>query len=109
MYRRMAARPGRATKEACVRLTRSALCRAAIVGAAGGLLVGALLSPSAAIAKVSDPSARLQAALGDRTAGSYLDDSGALVVTVTDEAAAATVRAAGAQPHFVARSGAALA
>ena len=92
-----------------MRLTRSTLCRAAIVGAAGGLLVGALLSPSAAIGKVSDPSVSLQAALGDRSAGSYLDSSGALVVTVTDEAGAAAVRAAGAQPQFVARSGAQLA
>lgn len=47
----------------------------------------------------------LARALGDRTAGSYLDaESGALVVTVTDAIAAAQVRAAGARPKIVERS-----
>ncbi len=46
--------------------------------------------------------------LGSRTAGSYLDGNGQMVVTVTDEAAAEQVRASGAVPKFVARSGAQL-
>jgi streptogrisin D len=45
--------------------------------------------------------------LGSRTAGSYYDAAaGGLVVTVSDEAAARTVRQAGAVPRRVARSGA---
>jgi streptogrisin D len=49
--------------------------------------------------------ADLTAALGERTAGSYMD-SGGLVVTVTDEPTAQTVRASGATPRFVKYSGA---
>jgi len=49
----------------------------------------------------------MAATLGDRAAGSWLDPQGALVVAVTDEAAAAQVRAAGATakvvPHSQAR------
>ncbi|MFJ8039896.1 S1 family peptidase [Kitasatospora sp. NPDC096147] len=52
----------------------------------------------------------LQQALGEgRTAGSYLDDGGRLVVNVTDQAAAQQVRATGAVPRLVGRSGAQLA
>jgi len=46
----------------------------------------------------------LSAQLGARTAGSYLDQAGQLVVTVTDEATADAARAAGATPKFVAHS-----
>lgn len=47
----------------------------------------------------------LERELGARTAGSYLDaESGQLVVTVTDAAAAAEVRSAGARAKVVARS-----
>lgn len=47
----------------------------------------------------------LERALGDRTAGSYLDAAtGELVVTVTDEAAADQVRAAGARAKRVEHS-----
>ncbi|MEV6399367.1 S1 family peptidase [Streptomyces sp. NPDC051907] len=63
---------------------------------------------SASAAQYSQHSA-LDAALGDRTAGSYLDaKSGALVVTVTDEEAADQVRAAGAQAKLVERGAAQL-
>ncbi|WP_235834025.1 S1 family peptidase [Actinomadura logoneensis] len=49
----------------------------------------------------------LTARLGKATAGSYLDEAtGKLVVTVTNAAAARSVRAAGAQPRTVSRSGA---
>ncbi|MEV5831889.1 S1 family peptidase, partial [Spirillospora sp. NPDC052242] len=51
--------------------------------------------------------AQLTERLGARSAGAYLDSStNELVVTVTDAAAARTVRAAGAQPKTVERSGA---
>jgi streptogrisin D len=50
----------------------------------------------------------LSADLGGRSVGSYLDAAGALVVNVTDAAAADHVRAAGATPKLVARSAAQL-
>ncbi|MGW0699768.1 S1 family peptidase [Streptomyces sp. NPDC002867] len=51
----------------------------------------------------------LERALGDRTAGSYLDAaSGELVVTVTDAEAAEQVRATGARAELVSRSAAQL-
>jgi alpha-lytic protease prodomain-containing protein len=94
-----------------VRLTRSTPGRIALVGAAAAL-VGAFLVPTGAQAAPADPasvSGALSAVLGDRSAGSYLDESGALVVTVTDAASAAQVRAAGAVAKMVTRSGAQLA
>src|SRR5690348_7104715 len=48
----------------------------------------------------------LQARLGDRSPGAYHDATGRLVVTVTDNAAAETVRAAGAKARVVTRSAA---
>lgn len=48
--------------------------------------------------------ATLATRLGDSSPGSYMDSSGQLVVTVTNEADAAAVRAAGAQARVVARS-----
>lgn len=93
-----------------MRLTRSTLGRTALIGAAAGTLIGALLTPAAAAAR-PDPHVgsaevanALGAELGARTAGSYLDASGALVVTVTDAAAADQVRRSGATPRLVARS-----
>jgi streptogrisin D len=98
-----------------VRLTRSTLGRSALVGAAA-VLIGALLNPSGAEAKAvalgvqaANVASTLAADLGSSTAGSYLDSSGALVVTVTDSAAADKVRQAGATPKLVARSAAQLA
>jgi streptogrisin D len=52
---------------------------------------------------------RLTTRLGDRTGGAYFERSGALVVTVTDPAAAATVTAAGATAKVVEHSAAELA
>jgi len=98
-----------------VRLTRSTLGRSALVGAAA-VLIGALLNPSGAEAKAvavgvqaANVASTLAAELGSSTAGSYLDSSGALVVTVTDSAAADKVRQAGATPKLVTRSAAQLA
>ncbi|GAA1844977.1 S1 family peptidase [Actinomadura bangladeshensis] len=48
--------------------------------------------------------ARLADRLGDRTTGAYIDSAGRPVVTVTNEADAATVRAAGAVPKTTRRS-----
>jgi len=93
-----------------VRLTRSTLGRTAIIGAAAAL-IGAFLAPTGAHGApiAGSGGAALLAELGDRSAGSYLDDSGALVVTVTDAASAARVRASGAVAKMVSRSGAELA
>jgi streptogrisin D len=102
-----------------MRLTRSALRRAAVAVAASGLFAGALLavSPAEAAATPANPSsdvvAGLDAAgaqaladrLGSSSAGTYLDRStGRMVVTVTDAAAADAVRAAGAVPQLVGHS-----
>ncbi|WP_307814086.1 S1 family peptidase [Streptomyces sp. N35] len=50
----------------------------------------------------------LKAELGSRSAGSYLGADGEMVTTVTSEADAALVRAEGAEPRLVERSGAEL-
>lgn len=90
--------------------------RRPIVGLAVGILVGstfaaspAAAAPGDAFAAASTLSAKLEAQLGDRGAGSYVDDAGKLIVNVTDAASAKSVSAAGATPRFVARSGATLA
>jgi len=100
-----------------VRLTRSPLRRAAISVAAAGLVTGLLLAPSIARAATTGPMTLANAAsaetlvakLGAQSAGSYLDAGGRMVVAVTNQAAAESVKAAGAIPRIVARSGAQLA
>ncbi|MCP2339569.1 S1 family peptidase [Actinomadura rupiterrae] len=67
-------------------------------------------SPQVALAKANLAKAALakglSTKLGGATAGSYVDDAtGKLVVTVTSANAAKAVRAAGAEPRKVARSG----
>lgn len=95
-----------------MRTTRT-LLRRLTAGAAASLAVAlTLTAPQAHAATTVSPgaAARLAAALGDaHTAGSYVDRSGRSVVAVTDAATAAKVRAAGAEPRLVARSGARLA
>ncbi|MGA8116028.1 MAG: S1 family peptidase [Actinocatenispora sp.] len=92
-----------------MRLTRSSFRRAAVAAvavAAGALVVGVPAQGAPA------PSAKAQAAtadslatqLGDRTAGSYRDASGRMVVTVTDASAARTVSAAGLTAKVVKHS-----
>jgi streptogrisin D len=89
--------------------------RAAAIGTAIGLAVSTLVAaPRAeAASPAPDPAAlatTLTQRLGTHTAGAYLDrGTRKLVVTVTDSAAAQSVRAAGAMPKTVARSGANLA
>ncbi|WP_240809819.1 S1 family peptidase [Actinomadura sp. WMMA1423] len=87
---------------------------AAVTTAAAGLVAATLAAAPAASASPAAPAApaapgdvatALAHQLGTRSAGSYLK-GGKLVVTVTDAQAASTVRAAGAVPQTVARSGA---
>jgi len=97
-----------------MRPTRSPMRRVAVAITAGTLVAGVLAGAPvhAAPAVVASPEAAttLSERLGDRSAGTYLDEaSGKMVVTVTDEAAAREVRAAGAIPRIVARGAAELA
>lgn len=90
------------------------MLRRPIVGLAVGVLVasGLAASPASAAPIVSTDhsvlAGALDAKLGDRDAGSYVQD-GKLVVNVTDAATAAEARAAGATVRYVKNSGAALA
>jgi streptogrisin D len=89
-----------------------------IVGLAVGLLVGSAFvaaSPASAAPAAGDasfaPSAlatKLDQKFGNRTAGSYIDSSGKIVVDVTDAATAKSVTASGATARFVQHSGASL-
>ena len=86
---------------------------ASVIGVAIGLAATALFgAPAAQAAPTAKPNPATQAStlakqLGTRTAGSYLDQqTGKLVVTVTDSVAAQSVLAAGAVPKTVTRSGA---
>ena len=93
--------------------------RLSLLAATSGLLIATALAvpsasatPAAAVAKATPRSAAsLAATLGaDRTAGSYYDSAtGTSVVNVTTQAAADTVRAAGATPRMVHHSSAQLA
>ena len=82
----------------------------------GSLLIGGLLVQSASQAvsvpaALTDPvlASKLASDLGaDRTGGAYYDDSGRLVVAVTDQATADAVRRAGGTPQVVEYSTAAL-
>jgi streptogrisin D len=92
--------------------------RAALTGAAAGLAVAAAVAaPSAQAAPATAgpaatdaiaASSSLVARLGARTGGSYVDDAGRTVVTVTDTAAVSSVRAAGLTAKLVARNADAL-
>lgn len=89
--------------------TRRKTLRRLIAATATALGVSlALAAPQADAAPKAGPdtAARLAASLGStHTAGSYVDAAGHSVVAVTDAATAARVRAAGAVPRTVARSG----
>ena len=101
-------------------MTRGSLSRrTALTGALGLAVAGAIAAPSAQAAPAAPAAApaisadvqsvQLASTLGSKSAGSYVDSAGKLVVNVTDAAAAATVRASGATPKFVAHSAAQLA
>jgi len=93
--------------------------RRPIVGLAACVLVGSAFAASPASAAPTpglDPSfapsalaTKIDAQLGTNAAGSYIDNSGKLIVNVTDAATAKSVTAAGATARYVARSGATLA
>ncbi|WP_256923779.1 S1 family peptidase, partial [Streptomyces sp. 13-12-16] len=90
------------------------------LAAVGGLLLGATMVTHAVASEprapdavpfataqetAAGPGAGLVSKLGtSRTAGSWIADDGRTVVAVTDEAAAAEVRAAGAEPRMVRHS-----
>jgi hypothetical protein len=88
-----------------------------IAAVATGLVAAAVLtSPTAMAAPApadrANPEAvrAVEAKLGDTgTGGAYRDDSGRMIVTITDRGDAATVKEAGATPKFVAHSKAELA
>ena len=91
----------------------SASRRAGLIVSAAGLVCGSMVAASAQASAASlDPSqtaVKLAGQLGSRSAGSYVDQSThKLVVTVTSKSDADAVRAAGAVPKTVARSGARL-
>ncbi|MEV4756770.1 alpha-lytic protease prodomain-containing protein [Micromonospora sp. NPDC049559] len=89
-----------------MRPTRSQLRSIALTFLAGTLVAGSLAgAPSASAAPAASPEAAMSLAdtLGATSAGAYQDENGKMVVTVTDEASARKVRAAGATPKLVAR------
>ncbi|PTA45566.1 S1 family peptidase [Micromonospora sp. RP3T] len=90
-----------------MRLSGSSRRTATALTVAGALIVGSLAgAPAHAAPETSatpEKATALAAALGDRSAGTYADAAGAMVVTVTDDAAAQKVRAAGATPKLVTR------
>lgn len=90
-----------------MKLTKSTLGRSALIGAAA-VLIGALMYPSEARAAAGPGTIDLVSA-AIASPGSYLNESGNLVVTVTDAASAQKVRQAGAIPQLVKHSGAQLA
>jgi streptogrisin D len=93
-----------------VRLTRSSLRLAALTVAATGLIVGSSAVPAFASANLSTLNAEAFATqLGTSSAGSYLNEHGQLVVTVTDSATAKGVEASGGIARYVTHSGAQLA
>ncbi|MCX4385415.1 S1 family peptidase [Micromonospora peucetia] len=89
-----------------MRPTRSSLRRAAVIAAAGAMVAGSLIgAPAQAAPSFASPDAAagLAERLGDRSAGTYADANGKMVVAVTDALAARQVSAAGATPKFVKR------
>ncbi|WP_371102412.1 S1 family peptidase, partial [Streptomyces sp. PU_AKi4] len=99
---------------------RRVVRRVTRLAAVGGLLLGATMVTHAVASEprapdavpfataeetAAGPGAGLVSKLGtSRTAGSWIADDGRTVVAVTDEAAAAEVRAAGAEPRMVRHS-----
>ena len=92
--------------------------RRPIVGLAACVLVGSafVASPASAAPSAGDPSfapsalaSKIDSQFGTRTAGSYIDAAGKVVVNVTDAVTARAVTAVGATPRFVARTGTELA
>jgi streptogrisin D len=98
-----------------VRPTRTSVRTGAVGVAIAALAAGTLLiapstqaAPAAASAASPDGAVALAAQLGARSAGAYQNAAGQMVVTVTDAAAAAQVRSAGATAQLVKHGSAAL-
>ena len=89
---------------AALALTATAVLAAPAISAPTRVAAGTATSATDSIKASS-----LEAKLGSKTAGVYLDAQGKTVVTVTTKADAATVLAAGAVPKMVTRSAAVLA
>jgi streptogrisin D len=96
-------------------MSRFLFRRAALTVAAAGLVAGAAAAPAPATAATSAAATdgavatRLADTLGDRSAGTYLDqESGKMIITVADPAAAGSVRAAGGVAKLVSHSAARL-
>ena len=87
---------------------RSPFTRAALGVAATSMLVGGILTASPAQAATplsADAAATLASQLGDHSAGSYFDqNTGRMIVNVTDAATARRVNAAGAGARLVTHS-----
>ncbi|MGP4028435.1 S1 family peptidase [Actinomadura sp. 3N407] len=98
----------RPTRTGAAALAASGLLASALVGTpAANASLDAAGAPVAATSDTGRAAVKLAGQLGSRTAGAYLDQATRkLVVTVTDAKAAQAVRAAGAVPKTVTRSGA---
>lgn len=94
-----------------MRISRTGAVTLAVSALTAGALLGAQNSQAAAPTTAATPAAAnaLATQLGSHSAGSYLDSAGHSVVTVTDAASAARVRAIGATPKLVKYNSAALA
>jgi hypothetical protein len=84
-----------------VALTAAGLIAANGAQADGPVAAAKLPAADQRVLQVQDQAQALDGKLGSRVIGSYVDDTGALVVAVSDEATAALVRQAGAIPRIV--------
>ena len=91
-------------------ITRRVMLSATATTLVAGALIGVSPAQAAQTPLALDAAVTLAESLGgDQSAGSYVDSSGALVINVTDAAAASKVKAAGGQARVVQRSSADLA
>jgi len=90
-----------------VSITRRVMLSATATTLVAGALIGVSPAQAAQTPLALDAAVTLAESLGaDQSAGSYVDSSGALVINVTDAAAASKVKAAGGQARVVQRSSA---
>ncbi|WP_243717249.1 S1 family peptidase [Actinomadura sp. KC345] len=102
----MKIRPSRIAGAAAVTMAASGMVATALVAAPDTTATAGTAGAGTSTPDVGTLSAELAGQLGSRTAGSYLDQATRkLTVTVTDDKAAQAVRAAGAVPKVVTRSG----
>ncbi|GIF64415.1 hypothetical protein Ais01nite_24500 [Asanoa ishikariensis] len=90
-------------------ITRRVMLSATATTLVAGAFLGVSPAQAAQTPLALDAAVTLAESLGsDSSAGTYVDSSGATIVTVTNAAAAAKVKAAGGQARIVARSAAEL-